>query len=94
MGNLLKSLFENKGNVISEQVIDAQKQMGVDNTNLNRFFEAFNLKEEDADNPVAGRPNVILIQPKRNGNFEPAINTQYERIKNDLALNVHWDVLL
>ena len=94
MGNLLKSLFENKGNVISEQVIDAQKQMGVDNTNLNRFFDAFNLKEEDVDDTVAGRPNVIIIQPKRNGNFEPDINTQYERIKNDLALNVHWDVLL
>ena len=41
MGNLLKSLFENKGNVISEQVIDAQKQMGVDNTDLNRIFNAY-----------------------------------------------------
>ena len=93
MGNFLKSLFENKGNVVSDQVVAASQQYGVDNTNLNRIFEAFN-SPEDGSKTVVQRPNVIVIQPTKNGGIDEAIQTQYNRIKNDLWDNVVWDVLL
>ncbi len=46
MGNLLKSLFENKGNIANEQVIESAQKLGVDNTNLNRFFDALDKDTE------------------------------------------------
>lgn len=93
MGNFLRSLFENKGNVASDQVVAASQQFGVDNTNLNRFFEAFN-SPEDGNEAVVERPNVIVIQPTKNGGIDAAIQTQYDRMKNDLYGNVVWDILL
>jgi hypothetical protein len=93
MGNFLRSLIENRGNVASDQVVAASQQFGVDNTNLNRIFEAFN-SPEDSSEAVVERPNVIVIQPTKNGGIDAAIQTQYDRMKNDLYGNVVWDILL
>lgn len=46
MENLLKSLFENKGNVANEQVIESAHKIGIDNTNLNRFFDVLDENSE------------------------------------------------
>jgi hypothetical protein len=49
MGNMLRSLFENKGNVISDQVVQLPQLSDVDNTDLNRFFDASKAPEESGN---------------------------------------------
>ena len=94
MGNLLKSLFENKGNVISEQVIESARQYGVDNTNLSRFFDALNQKDEITEDRSVEKLNVLIVQPTRNGHDDADIYTQFNRLSEDLYNNTQWDILL
>jgi hypothetical protein len=89
MGNMLRSLFENKGNVISDQVVQSPQLLDVDNTDLNRFFDASNAPQE-SNELVVERPNVIMIQPTKNGGIDEAIQKQYDRIKNDLYANAKY----
>ncbi len=95
MGNLLRGLLQNFGDVANSQVVDITESYGIDNTDLNRFFGAFDdIDKYTDDDSVVEKTNVLMIQPATNGNDDILVYEQFTKMNEDLYDNKEWDIML